>query len=171
MNSRHLKSIYLELIITMLLCALLYVLFRPEEILINKLLLCFWKENDITAFFSNIKPFMPQWLVYSLPGAIWLHQFLLIFDLYAPSNSIKNRTLLSIIPLLFPLCLELFQKFHITDGTYDGVDLLLYIIAWLFFIVRINFFGKNYWKIHTSYVKLSAVGLVFLMAVVLSDVF
>ena len=170
MKKKFLKLL-LELGIALFVCAVLYVFFRPHEVLINRIFAGFYKNQNVIAFLNQVKLFVPSWLIYSFPGALWLHQFLLIFDYYLPARDLKKRVLWSVVPFLFPMTLEIFQYLNLTDGTYDVCDLMWYSFAWSLFVFRITFFNKSKMLINSSYLKLSAIGLSFLVIVVFTDVF
>jgi hypothetical protein len=100
----------------------IYMLFRSPDTIVNQV-------------FSRLLGFRPpvlrlahgQWLVYNLPGALWLYSFLWF-------SSLSRSKLLSLLPLGMALGIELVQLLHITDGTFDLLDVVFYLCALLAFV-------------------------------------
>jgi hypothetical protein len=71
---------------------------------------------------------LPNWVIYSLPGGIWVYVTTIIAKKYDGSENkfIKGITL---IPSIYAVGLEFLQLFHFTDGTFDWVDLLIIFMA------------------------------------------
>ena len=105
----------------LLLAFVLYALFRTPDTIVNQVLLKLWP--------SKPGPFhLPyaQWVVYNLPGALWLYSFLW-------ASTWSGRRWVSLFPLVLALGIELVQLLHITVGTFDPVDVMFYLVASLIF--------------------------------------
>ncbi|KAA9338522.1 hypothetical protein F0P96_06730 [Hymenobacter busanensis] len=104
----------------MLVSLVIYVCFRSQKTIVNQVLQL-----------VGIRPALwrlthARWLVYNLPGALWLYAFLWF-------SSLPGRKLLYLLPLSMALGIELLQLLHITDGTFDPLDVAFYGLAGLAF--------------------------------------
>ena len=100
-----------------LLCAgSIYIFFRSHHTVVNVLLANF---IEIPVSQSN-----NYWLVYCLPGGLWLFSFQLAILLFVHSH---HRILL-ILSLLWAVGIEYLQFLHVTDGFFDWLDVYTYLI-------------------------------------------
>ncbi|MBU2020597.1 MAG: hypothetical protein KJ941_13205 [Bacteroidetes bacterium] len=150
-------------VIPMVFSLLIFWVFRPPEIAINHLLFSifhFQPHLDCPQHF--------EWLVYNLPGALWMYAFLFSFI-----SDGKKGLLRCLLPLLIPVGIEFLQFFHITDGTFDPLDLLFYSITWLLYFLVWNKNGNQIvlWKsMHSLRKGEVAVFLFFFMSLFFADV-
>jgi len=102
----------------------IYIFFRSHNTLINLLLSNFFEIPELQS--NN------YWLVYCLPGGLWLFSFQMAIYLFIQSQ----KNFLVIFSLLFTLGIEYVQFLHITDGFFDWLDVYTYLIfsALSFFI-------------------------------------
>jgi len=120
---------YLYLILLSLLAAGIYLVYRDSSILINQFFLSLELENIFARKqIQELLP-LPQWVIYSLPGAIWVY---ITTILAVKFEKTERKYTIANYPILFSVGLELFQLFHFTDGTFDWVDLILILIAGYF---------------------------------------
>jgi hypothetical protein len=161
----------------MLLALFIYVSFRSEKILINRLL-----ENSFLSdvfheyrkLTSPIYTLSPHSLFFSLPSALWLFSALNFFLMVWKFEINRSNFYWFALPLMYCLVLELLQKTHRTDGTYDSNDVVFYLLATVVFFI-IN--KEKIIKLNTSQSSKtlhwrSALSLsVFLGIVIFSDCF
>lgn len=83
--------------------------------------------NLIRGFFYPFKKSLPNWIYYSLPDALWLYSFTSIY-LILWNNQINYWL---IIPFFFGCFVEIAQALKIFEGTYDPIDLILSLIAFI----------------------------------------
>ena len=120
---------YLYLILLSLMAAGCYLVDRDSSILINQFFLSLELENIFARKqIQELLP-LPQWVIYSLPGAIWVY---ITTILAVKFEKTKRKYTIANYPILFSVGLELFQLFHFTDVTFDWVDLILILIAGYF---------------------------------------
>ena len=101
---------------------LIYVLFRTDTLLYNKL---------FGNFFSPIgspKTFLQKIIIFSLPDGLWAMSYtMLIFHL---RNDKTFKTLIwSILIPVIGILSEIGQLYYLIPGTFDIIDLIMYIIA------------------------------------------
>lgn len=126
------RQIYLGHIATLLIGSLIYILFRSST-----LKMFIWYEKlGITNQISRMraKTFLysnklPDFLLYALPDGFWMFSYMSLI-LYLWKNELRRDNIfwvfiLSIIALLS----ELGQLLKIISGTFDIVDLLMYLLG------------------------------------------
>ncbi len=101
---------------------LIYVLFRTDTLLYNKLL-----GNFFTPIGSP-KTFLQKIIIFSIPDGLWAMSYtMLIFHL---RNDKTFKTLIwSILIPLIGIVSEMGQLYYLFPGTFDIIDLIMYIIA------------------------------------------
>jgi len=123
------QRLLLNCVLPLIASLLIYVLFRPRDIVVNKL---------IFSWIDSPPPVLKlpgcDWLVYNLPGALWLYAFLSF------SLVLRNK-LITLLPLCLALGIEAVQLLKITDGTFDILDVLFYLLAWTTFL-----YVSSLWK-------------------------
>jgi hypothetical protein len=149
--------------IPMFLSLLIYWICRPKEIALNHLL------GSILHFQPHLD-FPPSfdWVIYNLPGALWMYAFLFAF--ITDGNKAFFRCLL---PLLIPVAIEFFQLFGITDGTVDVLDFVFYLSTWvLYFIVWLQKGNRIIWEFSISVLRPQeiCVLLFFFLVLFLADI-
>tara|TARA_B100001778_G_C18450753_1_gene566611 strand:- start:363 stop:881 length:519 start_codon:yes stop_codon:yes gene_type:complete len=125
------KYIFFEVLLPLFLAAVLYVLLRPVDTVIFKIVAFFGGDDFINLIREsvNVSTF-PEWFVYSLPGGLWLLAFQ---NTITWIKRFKGRWLIHLVLLasFSGIGLELLQALHLTDGVFDWVDVLLYCLATL----------------------------------------
>lgn len=94
----------------------IYVFFRSHNTVVNVLLANF---IDIPVLQSK-----NYWLVYCLPGGLWLFSFQMAIYLFVQTH----KYLWVIFSLWCALGIEYVQFLHITDGFFDWLDVYTYLI-------------------------------------------
>jgi hypothetical protein len=118
---------------------LLYLLFRS-----NELKMFLWLEmlgvkpaiTSIRTASSQFNELMPNWAYFSLPDGLWVYAFTAALILYLREQAKQWL----VLPLLFGPIIEIFQFFNVFPGTFDFVDLLFTLCA---YICSILFLRKN----------------------------
>ena len=122
-------------IMLLLVGGITYLLFRPRTLLMFHVadylvlspIIDRIREGMTNAWF-------PEFIVYSLPGALWSAAYLLTADCFLNGQTVKTRlAITSIIPLIGAAS-ELLQLTGVLPGTYDGWDLLCYLIPYLIYL-------------------------------------
>ncbi|WP_244283448.1 hypothetical protein [Flavobacterium hercynium] len=92
----------------------------------------------LDTFFQRIRNYtsvingnLPDFILYSLPDGLWMFSYISLV-LYLWKNEVRYENLfwIFIIPLI-AIISELGQLFNIIPGTFDIIDLLLYILGML----------------------------------------
>lgn len=130
-----------ELVLSALLLLIslcIYIIWRGNDILVNKLLQILVSSKELEDWKTSISSRMPlnNYLIYSLPGSLWT------FVATSASRNFyvnvrKSQFNLLFLPIIFILILELLQLFHVTHGTFDWVDLVSGLVFWAASIVII----------------------------------
>lgn len=126
------KQLYIGHALTLLIGSLIYILFRKST-----LKMFFWFEtigimNLINQIRKNTTLYgnkLPDIFLYSLPDGFWIFSYISLI-LYLWKNELKTENLLWIfmIPLIAILS-EIGQLMHIVPGTFDILDLLMYLLG------------------------------------------
>ncbi len=156
----------------LLLAAALYLAFRPEEVVINALLLprLAWVREAREILSSAVS--LPAVVIYCLPGGLWVLSATLVAS--SAVVSVRQRELsCAPLPLGFVLLLELLQTLGVTDGTPDPMDAIVAVLAAGLAMVMLRFVpGAN--PVSRPVESRSRLALpllvLLLVAIVLSDV-
>lgn len=109
----------------LLLGGLIYLLFRPIALLFFSGLIALDCLDGLILIRQLLAPIaLPDWLIYNLPGALWLYAFV-NFSLTCGTN--KHHSL--VLPILLSIGSEGAQFFNWLPGTFDYLDLSFYSLA------------------------------------------
>ena len=108
---------------------MIYVLFRSRQTLLLKIADATPLSRPLTDIRGAVATWQPsEWVVYSLPGALWAGAYILfIHSLMHSVNASTRWRWASVIPLMGVLS-ELGQAFGIVPGTFDLLDLAGYLL-------------------------------------------
>lgn len=112
---------------------LIYIVYRVKTLIMFDWFENYSKINDLVIFlrknlvFKNIS--IPDWVLFSLPDALWLYSFTYIVLLLWDFKINKQSLLWISFPPLIGLFSELGQLIHIIPGTFDITDLIFLMIA------------------------------------------
>ena len=167
------KYIFFEVILPLLIAALLYLLLRPVDTVIYKIVSVLGGDTFVHALRAGIDvSVLPEWFVYSLPGGLWLLAFQ---NTITWIKRFKGRWLIHLVLLasFSGIGLELLQALHLTDGVFDWVDVLLYCLATLLSLSNVwlvkwkwEFYVKN--ESSTKFLGLAFVA--FTVLIYLADI-
>jgi hypothetical protein len=126
------RQIFFGSFLTLLCGGLIYVLFRTAT-----LKMFGWYEtvglggltNELQKLTFQFANESPEWILFSLPDGLWIFSYVtLILVIWQNTVSIKNIFWILVIPIL-AIGSEVGQLFGLIIGTFDFVDLLLYILG------------------------------------------
>lgn len=121
-------------ILTLTVGASIYLLFREKSLLMFDWLDIYFSFIDIDALrnsFKDLRPFLPEWFLFSLPDGLWVFSFVSILML-TWDNIITRHNFLWIIGVpILAIFSELGQINNFVPGTFDIIDLLFYIFGFL----------------------------------------
>lgn len=110
----------------------IYVFYRSEKTLINELIVALISLEYYAAAKACIVRALPLPgpIIFSLPGGLW------IFCVTALSQNFylkirSKRILLSVVPIIFCVGLEVCQLLQLTNGRFDVLDIAFYGLFWL----------------------------------------
>jgi hypothetical protein len=125
----------------LLLGVLIYVLFRSNKLYVNKWLLNHtlgFELQRIRTFTLSIRDYLPEWLIYSLPDALWMLSLsTLIYNIWKDESK-KNQILWSLFPPIIAISWEVAQRLKLINGTFDWVDLLFYGLVTITLIFKLK---------------------------------
>jgi hypothetical protein len=108
-----------------------YAFFRSQQVVVNHLLA--WLFGDLflawrPAVSTAVHP--PAWVVYCLPGALWVFSAAL-FSFGLVPGPVRRKRAASCCPLLMVLLIEALQWAGVTDGVFDMMDAVWALGLWL----------------------------------------
>jgi hypothetical protein len=110
----------------------IYTFYRSEKTVVNELMILFVSLDTYTAIKTIIVTTFPlnDHIIFSLPGGLWVFcATALSQGFYMQVRDYEIRV--TLVPILFAICLEFCQLVHITNGRFDILDLALYVLFWL----------------------------------------
>jgi hypothetical protein len=130
-------------ILPLIVGGVIYISFRSKSLRMFN-----WFENiEVLNSTRNLlypmKKFTPSWVYYSLPDALWMYSFSSIY-LLIWKDQINEGKYWLLIPLVFGCSIEFAQGLNIFEGTYDLIDLIACLLAFIISIIINNpRFQKN----------------------------
>ena len=120
-------------VLTLTMGGLLYILFRPETLLIFHVIHKMGLSDSIEVWRNSAADMcLPEFVVFNLPAGLWATAYVLIINaLFASQPRWQQLASASVIPLLGVLS-EGLQVIGLVPGTADGLDALCYALAYLF---------------------------------------
>lgn len=111
---------------------MIYLIWRSESVLVNFLMGSLFSPEDFRDWRATISSRLPlnDLIIYSLPGGLWVFVSTVAFkDFFVIIR--KNIINLMFLPLVIAIVLEVTQLIHLTNGVFDGWDVLLELIFWV----------------------------------------
>lgn len=136
-------------IFSLIVGGIIYLLWRSSTLLmftwIEKFNL-YNKVDSLRISISETSIFLPNWVLYSLPNALWLLSGLLLFFYIWDNNYSTHRNFWVGLFLFASFGSEFGQALSIIPGTFDWNDIIFMCIAVIcaFLIVGNNKNGDNY---------------------------
>lgn len=140
--SMKLKQLFIGHFLTLIIGSLIYVVFRSQTLLMFR-----WFEkcnlkNIIGGFRMMIEKneSIPDFIVYALPDGLWMFSYMSVI-LYLWNNDLKKENFLWVFGLpIIAIASEIGQYFGLVKGTFDIMDLLLYLLGGLlpFYIYKVE---------------------------------
>ena len=117
---------------SLILGTLIYILFRASSLKVFT-----WLDaigihilnSTIRKSALAISPSLPQWVLLSLPDGLWLFSYVsLMLYIWKNSITVQNLFWITVVPAI-AIASEIAQYFGLLQGTFDLMDLLLYILG------------------------------------------
>jgi hypothetical protein len=139
----------LSSVVSLLIGGSIYLLFRDPSLIFFGWIddLGFLTEvKSLQLHMSSVKEVLPNWVIFSLPDGLWLFSYV-CFMLYLWRNSLRWSGLIWVLVLpILALIFEVSQAIDTSLGTFDWLDMLLYIsasiIPFVVFKKNINFISN-----------------------------
>jgi len=126
------KKESLLMAMSLLISLYIYVFYRTERTLVNELvvrLISVQVYSHVKAIVSQSLP-ISDIMIYSMPEGLWIFCITLTSKPYYVRLFSQHIDCLY-IPLIFCLTLEILQLFHVTNGRFDFMDILVFVLFWL----------------------------------------
>lgn len=109
---------------------LIYIFFRTDKLL----MFSWFKRLGLSNLISYIRLFsdefiLPEWVIYSLPNALWTYSFMFSFVLLWKNSINLYRYIWFALVFFISVGSEIGQLLKIVPGTFDFIDLFLCLIA------------------------------------------
>jgi hypothetical protein len=120
---------------------IIYLLFRSSDLRMFDWLDILGIKSAVFFFRMNslaIKESIPDWTYYSLPDGLWVYAFTSSLILFWRGHPMMKNWLL--LPFIFGVIVEILQFFKLFPGTFDSMDLLFTLGAYIcsIYILRKN---------------------------------
>ena len=112
--------------------SLIYLLWRPRTLTVFTWLDVVGGERvvgSIRFHASWFFQYLPGWVLYSLPSALWIFSGLLLFDLIWGGKSSAGKKFWSLLLWFIALGGEFGQSLQIVPGSFDPQDIYLMLIS------------------------------------------
>ena len=101
---------------------LIYVLFRTDTLLYNKLL------GNLFTQIASPNTFLQRIILFSLPDGLWAMSYTMLIFHLRKDKTVRTLIWSIIIPIVGILS-EIGQLYYLIPGTFDIIDLIMYIVA------------------------------------------
>jgi hypothetical protein len=116
---------------------LIYILFRPDTTLLFCLLAKAGFAESLYQFRSVAVAGLPYWVVYCLPGALWVAAYILITDTVLHGWALRPKLLTAALIMSVGVVSEMLQSVAIVPGTFDSADIVAYIAPYSLYAICI----------------------------------
>ena len=132
------KKDWLVALLLILTGGMIYVLYRPENLLLFRVTDSLGITPLIDILRSNSSRVMlPSFIVNRLPAGLWTASYLLMMYITTKFHTRRIRLMLALPLPVMAIVLELMQFFGWCPGTFDIYDLICYIVPLFIFIKSI----------------------------------
>ena len=117
---------------------MIYILYRPENLLLFRVTDSLGIKPLIDVLRSNSSRVMlPAFMVNSLPAGLWTASYLMMMYITTKFHTRRIRLMLALPLPIMAIVLEFMQYFGWCPGTFDIYDLICYIVPLFVFIKSI----------------------------------
>jgi len=126
---------------------LIYLLTRPDSLLIFDWLNKIGLAENIAIIRSKLRisDLLQNWIIYNSPAWIWTFSLTVLLGVIWNYKINKDSLIILLLPSFLGVLSEIFQKTGLINGTFDFIDLFLYLIggiSGLLIIKSINYKPK-----------------------------
>jgi hypothetical protein len=146
MKKTFTKHIILFVALPILIGGLIYILTRPDRLLMFDWFNQIGIGENIAKLRheTDFKQFLNNWIIYNSPAWIWTFSLTVLLGVIWNYKMNRESIIVLLIPLLLGVLSEISQKIGVINGTYDFVDMILYIIGGLSGIFLIKFLNYKH---------------------------
>ena len=132
------KKDWIVALLLILTGGMIYVLYRPESLLLFRVTDSLGMTPLIDIVRSNTsKVMLPSFMINSLPAGLWTASYLMMMYITTKFHTRRIRLMLALPLPVMAIVLELMQFFGCCPGTFDLYDLICYIVPLFIFIKSI----------------------------------
>tara|TARA_B100001750_G_C15089089_1_gene389766 strand:- start:2 stop:430 length:429 start_codon:yes stop_codon:yes gene_type:complete len=124
-------KVFLYVIAPILIGFFIYILFRPDKIIIFN-----WLDalgfSELISNLRGISPSnskIPSWIIYNLPDGLWVYSLTALMLIIWQDTKDNKKYFWFFSPLIISIMIEIGQYALIVPGTYDYMDIILCLIA------------------------------------------
>ena len=133
------KKDCLVALLLILIGGMIYVLYRPESLLLFRVTDSLGITPLIEMLRSNSsRVLLPSFMINSLPAGLWTASYLIMMYITTKFHTRKIRLMLALPLPITAIVLEFMQLLGWCPGTFDIYDLICYIVPLIVFIKSIN---------------------------------
>ena len=134
-NKYQVYSEWIIATILLLIGCTIYLLFRPQNLLMFKIIDGIGGMSNVVSLrmYINHNCF-PDFIIYSLPAGLWTASYLMMMYLTTKGYTRKLRLMLALPLPITAIVLEFMQLLGLCIGTFDVYDLICYIIPLIVFV-------------------------------------
>lgn len=134
-NKYQVYSEWIIATIILLIGCTIYLLFRPQNLLMFKIIDGIGGMSNVVSLrmYINHNCF-PDFIIYSLPAGLWTASYLMMMYLTTKGYTRKLRLMLALPLPITAIVLEFMQLLGLCIGTFDVYDLICYIIPLIVFV-------------------------------------
>lgn len=131
-------STYIHALFMLFLGIIIYLLYRPQSLLIFKILDTLGLNYIIDNLRLSFSRFpLPPFVINSLPAGLWTTSYLMMMYISTKFHTRKIRLMLALPLPISAIILEFAQLLGWCPGTFDIYDLICYVIPLIIFIKSI----------------------------------
>ncbi len=134
------SSLIIQVVFPLFFGGLIYISFRDTSLIMFdwfNLIGIIDYVNLVRETLQPVRQHIPEWIYYSLPDGLWVYAFTSILHTIWGKNYTKLKYWL-ILPITFGILMEVAQAFNIVRGTFDFLDLILCMTAFILSILLNN---------------------------------
>lgn len=144
---RTIVHILLFVLMPIIVGGLIYLLTRPDSLLMFDWLKKIGLAENIAIIRSKLKinDLLQNWIIYNSPAWIWTFSLTVLLGIIWNYKINKDSLIILLIPSFLGILFEILQKTKLINGTFDFIDLFLYLIggiSGLLIIKSINYKHK-----------------------------
>ena len=133
-NPKSGPSLFFHVCFPIILGAGIYSLWRSKRLLVFTWYGWLGLQAPLLALRANlagVRHFLPDFVLYSLPDALWVYSFtFLMQSVWFRHSRSYGRTFWILLPVSLAVGAEIGQFFKVVPGTFDLMDIAGYVAAW-----------------------------------------